>query len=204
MSGPPASSVFVNCPFDDQYRTLFRALVFAIHDCGFVARSALEISDATRNRFLKIVDLIAECRYGIHDISRTEPGRHGLPRFNMPLELGVFLGCKAFGGGEHRAKACLILDRTPYRYQRFISDISGQDVVSHGGTVSGIIRQTRNWLTTQSRRSGIPGGATIAKRYATFKRRLPRLLRRVKLRDDEMTFFDYTNIVVQWLEVNAA
>ena len=30
--------VFINCPFDDQYKPLFNAIVFAIHDCGFVAR----------------------------------------------------------------------------------------------------------------------------------------------------------------------
>jgi hypothetical protein len=34
-------SVFVNCPFDAEYRPLFHAIVFAIHDCGFAARSAL-------------------------------------------------------------------------------------------------------------------------------------------------------------------
>ena len=36
------NSVFINCPFDDDYRSLFRALVFAIEACGFGARCALE------------------------------------------------------------------------------------------------------------------------------------------------------------------
>lgn len=35
-------SVFLNVPFDKNYGRLFDALVFAVHDCGFVARSALE------------------------------------------------------------------------------------------------------------------------------------------------------------------
>jgi hypothetical protein len=29
----------------------------------------------------------------------------------MPLELGIFLGCSHFGTAEHKAKACLIMDR---------------------------------------------------------------------------------------------
>jgi len=32
-----------------------------------------------------------------HDISRTELNEHSLPRFNMPLELGLFLGASRFG-----------------------------------------------------------------------------------------------------------
>lgn len=131
MPAPYAQSVFVNCPFDRRYAPMFRAIVFVVHDLGFEARCALEVSDATQNRYQKILGIIGQCRYGIHDISRTQPGQFGLPRFNMPLELGLFLGAKAFGDPEQHQKAGLILDRLPYRYQRFISDLAGQDVQSH-------------------------------------------------------------------------
>jgi hypothetical protein len=61
---------------------------------------------------------------GFHDISRTELSKNTkLPRFNMPLELGLFLGAKTFGRRGPRAKVCLILDRQKYRYQKFCSDI---------------------------------------------------------------------------------
>jgi hypothetical protein len=30
-------SVFLNVPFDKKYSRLFDALVFAVHDCGFIA-----------------------------------------------------------------------------------------------------------------------------------------------------------------------
>ena len=33
----------------------------------------------------------------------------------------------------HRRENCLIVDRERYRYQQFISDISGQDVEAHDG-----------------------------------------------------------------------
>jgi hypothetical protein len=86
-------SVFINCPFDGQYRSLFEAIVFTVQDCGCIARCALEVSDASQVRIEKIFKMISQCKFGIHDISLTEldPSHH-LPRFNMPLELGMFLG----------------------------------------------------------------------------------------------------------------
>jgi hypothetical protein len=134
----PTNNVFVNCPFDSGYRPLFDAVVFTVIDCGFVARCSLEIDDGSEVRIDKIVRIIGECRLGVHDISRTELDPvHALPRFNMPLELGPFLGAKRFGGQDHARKNCLILDLEPYRYQKFISDLSGQDIhaitaTSHG------------------------------------------------------------------------
>lgn len=84
-----AESVFINAPFDRRYRRLFDALVFAVVDCGFEARCALEGDDGSEVRLDKIYRLIQECALGIHDLSRTTlDSRHRLPRFNMPLELG--------------------------------------------------------------------------------------------------------------------
>src|SRR5512138_589795 len=87
-----AEGVFINVPFDRLYKKLFDALIFAAHDCGLVARSAREKDDGSQVRLDKLFDIIGECRYGIHDLSRvTLDGKYRLPRFNMPLELGVFL-----------------------------------------------------------------------------------------------------------------
>ena len=63
--------------------------------CGFAPRCALETDDASETRFVKIEKIVEECRYGIHDISRTDRRMDPpLPRFNMPLELG-YLGAEA-------------------------------------------------------------------------------------------------------------
>lgn len=118
-------NVFINCPFDAAYGPMLYALIFAVHDCGFEARCTLEIDDAGRVRIDNIFALIHECRFAIHDISRTElDEEYRLPRFNMPLELGVFLGAARFGSGGQKEKGCLILDREQYRYQKYISDIA--------------------------------------------------------------------------------
>jgi hypothetical protein len=118
--------VFINCPFDAQYQDLFEAITFAVFDCGFRPRCAREADDGSQVRITKIFDIIESCKFGIHDLSRTETDpQSNLPRFNMPLELGIFLGSKRFGRGRQRQKICLILDREQFRYQKFISDIAG-------------------------------------------------------------------------------
>ena len=109
----PSNSVFVNCPFDRSYKQIFNAILFCIFDAGFVPRCALEIEDSTQSRLAKILDLIGQCNFAIHDISYTDidSGTH-LPRFNMPFELGLYFGCHKFSGDKK--KACLILDREAY------------------------------------------------------------------------------------------
>jgi hypothetical protein len=55
---------------------------------------ALEDDDAGEFRLSKIERIIEECKFGIHDLSAVALDvATGLPRFNMPLELGLFLGC---------------------------------------------------------------------------------------------------------------
>jgi len=197
--------VFVNCPFDDEYRPLFEAIVFTLHDCGYAVRSALAVTDASQVRIEKIVGLIGASKFGLHDISRTELDESsGLPRFNMPLELGLFLGAKRFGIGKQRSKNCLIMDVDRYRYQRFISDIAGQDIVSHGGNPKQAIWLVRDWLS-DAEPSAVkkPGGTTIAERYELFRHDLPEMCTRVGLAVHELTFNDYVLQVEEWLLRNA-
>jgi hypothetical protein len=164
-------------------------------------RSALEIDDASQTRIDKIAALIEKCRWGIHDISRVELNEHGLPRFNMPLELGLFLGAKRFGGAAQRRKSCLVLDADPFRYQKFISDIAGQDITPHGGDSIRIITAVRNWLSDSMprRNPAIPGGIEIAKRFTRLQDDLPALCKELRIEVQEMTFADYTRIVSAWL-----
>jgi hypothetical protein len=195
-----ATGVFINCPFDAKYKPLFDCLIFTTIYCGYLARSALEIDDGSQVRIEKIFQIIQESQFGIHDLSRTELDKSSkLPRFNMPLELGVFLGAKRFGKGAQKRKYCLILDRSEYRYQKFISDISGQDIRAHNRSTVEVITIVRNWLRSSSQRS-LPGGAEICRQYRAFSRALPTLCRQLQLKPTEMTFNDFTNVVTQWLK----
>jgi hypothetical protein len=192
--------VFVNCPFDVEYRQFFYAIVFTVIRSGYVARCALETDNAADNRFDKICRIVGECRYGIHDISRTEvDGNPPLPRFNMPLELGVFLGAKKYGGAKHRNKSCIIFDREQYRFQRFISDIAGQDIHSHLGDIDRLIVELATWLRAQSGDVHVPGGVALSAEFTAFNLTLPAIYAARQLDPAEVTFGDFSAVVVQYL-----
>jgi hypothetical protein len=86
--------VFINCPFDADFRDIFYAIIYTVFHCGFKPKCSLEEDNALINRLSKIEQLIEKCRYGIHDLSRTELNMNSLPRFNMPFELGIFLALR--------------------------------------------------------------------------------------------------------------
>src|SRR3954453_5436206 len=124
--------------------------------------------------FREVCDLVERCLYGVHDISFVTPDTStGLPRFNMPLELGLFLGCKRFGPAAQRRKACLILDTERYRFQKYISDIAGQDIHRHDDDPERAIIELRDWLCAASKRKMLPGGRAIVDRYRRFRAELP-------------------------------
>jgi hypothetical protein len=205
MSASPRRDVFVNCPFDEAYSPFFNAIVFTVIRSGFRARCAREVDDGGQNRLEKISKIIGECRYGVHDISRTEvDGDPPLPRFNMPLELGLFLGVRLLGNRSHKQKRCIIFDTERHRYQRYISDIAGQDIHAHQGDVSRLIRELAAWLRDQSGDRRIPGGNAIAGEFDVFNGQLPAICAERTLQIEELTFGDYTAIIVQYLKVAAA
>jgi hypothetical protein len=69
MASSYARNVFINCPFDSSYAPLFEAIVFAVFDCGFRPRCALEAEDAGQVRIAKIFELISGCRFAINRTS---------------------------------------------------------------------------------------------------------------------------------------
>ena len=192
--------VFINCPFDKDYRPLRDALIFAIIDCGFVPRCALEQDDSDTVRIDKISRLIIESKYGIHDLSRVEVEPGSVPRFNMPLELGLFMGCQRYGGEAHRSKRLLVLDAVHYQYQKSTSDISGQDIKVHEGKESVLIGHVRDWLSGK-RRLPVPSGSVIVECYAQFRSALPELCARARHVVSELTFLEYVSWVEEWLEL---
>jgi hypothetical protein len=141
-----AKAVFINCPFDDEFKPILRAMVFTIISSGYHPRCALDVSDGADIRVGKIAGMIGECDWVIHDLSRVEI-TDGLPRFNMAMELGLHLGARLLGEGRHRRKRALILDTEAHRYDKTLSDISGQDIKAHGNKPDEAIRCVRNWLS---------------------------------------------------------
>lgn len=192
-------NVFLNCPFDDKYEEIFNAAIFAIMDCGFNVRCAKETTDASQVRIQKIYEQIASCKFGIHDLSRIQLDKKSeLPRFNMPLELGIFLGAKFLGNNVQKEKVCLVFDEKPFRYQQYLSDISGQDISSHHGESNLMVKQIRDWLIAFSDVS-IPTGSVIWERYERFQKELRGMCKNDKHEVEELTYLDYLGYVKKFV-----
>lgn len=141
-------SVFINCPYDPGYRHSLWALVFTLRYCGLTPRIASERLETAEVRLERIIDLILETKYSIHDFSRVksrEPNEYF--RFNMPLELGLDLGCKNYHQDlKYRQKHLLIMEGERGSLSRAMSDLSGVDVLCHENESERLVEMLRNWL----------------------------------------------------------
>lgn len=89
-------SVFINCPLDDEYRSLLRPMLFTMVYSGLVPRLASEKSDSLEQRIEKIVRLIKECKYSIHDLTpiviraakAQGYSKHDLKKMPVPQYIG--------------------------------------------------------------------------------------------------------------------
>jgi len=144
------TNVFINCPFDNQYKRLLHPIIFTILYSKLEPKIS-KLEDSGSIRIKQILKLIKESKYSIHDLSRMKSIKSGeLARFNMPFELGLDLGTREIGTGLLKKKKCLILDIERYRYQAALSDISGSDIASYGkrNQIEKIIETIRDWFTT--------------------------------------------------------
>lgn len=195
------NSVFINCPLDAEYLPIFQAILFTLQYLEFTPRTAVT-TELGGVRFTKIIRLIKECRFGIHDISRIElDGTNHLPRFNMPFELGLDIGCKAMCPEEsvHTQKEHLILCKEDFQFQKYLSDMAGYDAIAHDDDPLKAITAVRDWL----RRLGedhIHGADAIYKSYGRFQTQLPLICKRLKIVPEKAIPTDFVFIVKEWLD----
>ncbi len=194
-----ARSVFINCPFDPDYKPLLRAVCFVTMACAYTPRCALDYSDSGVVRFTEIVTMITGCDRSIHDISRVELDRKSrLPRFNMPLELGADLGLRLAGPLLQRRRKSLILDAEAHRYDKTLSDISGMDIEAHANDVREIIRLVRDWLNAY-REAGVPplpGAVAINDDHDAYLAIAPDIVANLRLDPhDDLPHGDYLHVV---------
>jgi len=103
-----------------------------------------------------------------------------------------------------QAKKALILDREPFRYRTFLSDIAGQDIHAHGGDVAALIEQVATWLRDEVRDRDVPGGRAIATEYERFRADVPDICAVKRLYLDEITFKDFRAMAAEWIDVDNA
>src|ERR1700693_36090 len=135
----PPADVFLNIPYDNQYQDLCLAYICGITAFGFFPRATLEIPGGSR-RLDRIFNLIQDCRFSVHDLSRVEldKKRPPTPRFNMPFELGLSVSWARIGNNKH---TWYVFERQAHRLMKSLSDLNGTDEHIHGGTINGVFRE---------------------------------------------------------------
>ncbi len=131
-------SVFLNIPYDKQFEDMYLAYVIGLTQLGLEVNATLAVPH--QDRLETIIGLIEESDCSIHDLSRIELTK-GIPRFNMPLELGLALYRSRATRGRHRV---FVFEKKTYRAQRSTSDINGIDPLIHHGTPKGVMAGIRN------------------------------------------------------------
>ncbi len=157
-------SIFVNCPFDKDYRQILIAILFTIRTLGYTPKLALDDVDCSEIRLKKITKLIEDCRIGIHDLSRIEAKKKGEHyRLNMPFELGMDFAAKTLSHGkdEWARKKILILEDKKYGYQIALSDLSGCDIKNHGNDPVKAVRVVRDWVLVSEKKMPLPSHSKI-------------------------------------------
>jgi hypothetical protein len=160
-------SVFLNIPYDSKFEDLYLAYVVGLTQLGL--KINLTLAAPNQGRLDRIFRLIERSAVSIHDLSRIELSS-GIPRFNMPLELGLALYHSRTTRGRHKV---FVFESKPWRMQRSTSDISGIDPQIHSKRPKGVMAGLRN-IFYQADGTTVP---EMLSSYRAVKRRMPELRR---------------------------
>lgn len=163
--------VFLNIPYDPEFEPLCLAYVCGLACFGLIPRATLEVP-GTR-RLDRIIQLIRECSFSVHDLSRVQLDRNkpGTPRFNMPFELGLAVSIQKLVRRDH---SWFIFEAVNRRAEKSLSDIAGTDVYVHEGTVGGVLRELANAFIRQERQPTMQQMLSV---YRYIRRDMPAILR---------------------------
>jgi hypothetical protein len=171
-------SVFLNVPYDAEFENLLLAYIVGISAFGFTPRATLEIPFGQR-RLDRILSLIRQSRYSIHDLSRVQLDRNAprTPRFNMPFELGLTVALEKSAHPEH---SWIVCETVPHRIKKSLSDLDGTDAYIHGGTVAGVFREMGNAFVGSRRQ---PTVTEMSQIYRLLRAQFRKILKEAGARD---------------------
>ena len=201
-------NVFVNCPFDEDYYSLLRPLLFTVLYLGFNPRIALERSDSGEQRIHKICELIRLSQFSIHDLSRLKASRKNeLYRLNMPFELGIEYGCRHFAVDHMKEKKCLILEKGRFDYMKALSDLSGVDIKSHGSDPSKLVRCVRDWFVETAGLRNVIGSTAIWYQFSSFANDFYSRRQAEGFSDEDLNMMpvpEYIDFIRAWIQTRSA
>ena len=159
-------SVFLNIPYDREFEDLYLAYIVGLTQLGLRVNATFAVPN--QGRLETIIGMIEESKYSVHDLSRIQLSK-GIPRFNMPVELGLALYRSHVTRGKHRV---YVFEAKHYRTQRSTSDINGIDPQIHHGNVKGIMAGLRNVFRQARDATTVP---EMLITYRAVRKKLPEL-----------------------------
>lgn len=191
-------SIFINCPFDDEYLPLLRVLLFVSRFYGLDVKIASTELDSKSNRLPRIKSLMGESKYSIHDLSRFRSDKAGeYYRMNMPFELGLDYG---IGGDD---KIFLIFESEPHKLKIALSDINGWDIRSHQDKPEKIVLEFRKWIVGCGNISDDLkklSSEEVWNRYNYFYGSFSDHMKKHKMTDEEISVSEYLNFIDSYLK----
>jgi len=161
-------SVFLNIPYDEAFEEIYLAYIVGLTQLGLRISATLAVPN--QGRLTRIIELIEESDFSIHDLSRIELSK-GVPRFNMPVELGIALYRSRVTDQRHRV---YIFESKAYRAQHSTSDVNGIDPHIHKGRPKGVMAALRNIFRQPGDVTTVP---EMLASYRAVKKKLPELRR---------------------------
>ena len=144
-------------------------MAFCVVNFGFFPRLANERLEAGENRLDKIIRMIKDSMYSIHDLSRCKSEYpNEFFRMNMPFEFGVDVGLRRSDSDLWATKKFLIFEENPYDLKQAISDIAGQDVSFHRNDFERVIEKVRHFFRVEAE-CDAPGPSRLISEYVTFQ-----------------------------------
>ena len=194
------NAIFINCPFDDEYLPLLRALLFVSRFYGLDVKIASTDLDSKSNRLARIISLMRESKYSVHDLSKMKSVKEDeYYRMNMPFELGLDYG---IGGDE---KVFLIFENEPYKLKIALSDINGWDVRPHLDNPEKLIMEFRKWIVVNRELSKTLKSysySDIWYKYNDFYGSFSDFLTIHNLKDEEISVIEYLEYIDSFLKDN--
>jgi hypothetical protein len=159
-------SVFLNIPYDNGFEDLYLAYIVGLMQLCLRVNATLAVPN--QGRLEAIIGLIEKSDYSVHDLSRIEVTK-GIPRFNMPVELGLALYRSHLAKEKH---GVFVFESRRYRAQRSTSDINGLDPQIHNGSAKGVMAGLRNIFRQPGDAPTVP---EMLASYRAVQRRLPEI-----------------------------
>ena len=90
------------------------------------------------------------------------------------------------------------MENKPYQWQKYLSDMAGNDIIAHGNRSDKIIGLVRDFLNSHRPKVDVPGARFVRYEYNRFSSELPGYLERLGHEDSELQFKDLLKIVIEW------